>query len=145
MLRDSFVFPFRLHATFALTIDPNCVQQQQNKTPTTTGMTEFMGNIRGQYEAKEEGFLPGGATLHSCMVAHGPDADCFEKASAAPSEPQFIGAGNLAFMFESTYGMRLTRWALGDAQRDADYHKCWSGLKNHFRAHMQQRAAEEEE
>ena len=44
-------------------------------------MSEFMGLIRGNYEAKEEGFLPGGATLHSMMTPHGPDAQCFERAS----------------------------------------------------------------
>lgn len=31
-----------------------------------TGMSEFMGNICGKYEAKPEGFLPGGASLHRC-------------------------------------------------------------------------------
>ena len=31
-----------------------------------------------RYEAKEEGFCPGGATLHSMMTPHGPDARCFE-------------------------------------------------------------------
>ena len=41
-------------------------------------MSEFMGLILGQYEAKEEGFAPGGATLHSMMTPHGPDANCFE-------------------------------------------------------------------
>jgi homogentisate 1,2-dioxygenase len=44
-------------------------------------MSEFMGLIHGNYEAKEEGFLPGGATLHSMMTPHGPDAQCFERAS----------------------------------------------------------------
>ena len=41
-------------------------------------MSEFMGLILGKYEAKEEGFCPGGATLHSMMTPHGPDAKCFE-------------------------------------------------------------------
>ena len=48
-----------------------------------TVLSEFMGLICGKYEAKEEGFCPGGATLHSMMTPHGPDADCFEKASNA--------------------------------------------------------------
>ena len=41
-------------------------------------MSEFMGLILGRYEAKEEGFAPGGATLHSMMTPHGPDATCFD-------------------------------------------------------------------
>ena len=47
-------------------------------------MTEFMGLLHGVYDAKAEGFLPGGASLHNCMTAHGPDADTWERA-AAPS------------------------------------------------------------
>ena len=51
-------------------------------------MSEFMGLIHGRYEAKQEGFMPGGATLHSMMTPHGPDADAFSKASsAAPLSP----------------------------------------------------------
>ena len=30
---------------------------------------------------QEEGFAPGGASLHSMMTPHGPDKQCFEKAS----------------------------------------------------------------
>jgi homogentisate 1,2-dioxygenase len=44
-------------------------------------MTEYMGNITGVYDAKEEGFVPGGSSLHSCMAGHGPEAAVFEKAS----------------------------------------------------------------
>ena len=40
---------------------------------------------------KEEGFCPGGATLHSMMTPHGPDAECFEKASNASQNPEYIG------------------------------------------------------
>ncbi len=32
-----------------------------------------------RYEAKEAGFCPGGATLHSMMTPHGPDAQCFNE------------------------------------------------------------------
>ena len=45
--------------------------------------SEFMGLIQGSYDAKAEGFLPGGASLHNCMCAHGPDAQTFERASQA--------------------------------------------------------------
>lgn len=42
-------------------------------------MSEFMGNICGTYDAKETGFGPGCASLHSIMTPHGPEADVFEK------------------------------------------------------------------
>ena len=44
-------------------------------------MSEYMGNIRGMYEAKHEGFHPGGGSLHSIMITHGPDADTFKQGS----------------------------------------------------------------
>lgn len=56
-------------------------------------MSEFMGLILGSYEAKEGGFLPGGASLHSMMTPHGPDAECFESASNAKLIPQKIAEG----------------------------------------------------
>jgi hypothetical protein len=42
-------------------------------------MSEFMGNIRGAYDAKPKGFAPGGASLHSVSMGHGPDAVAFKK------------------------------------------------------------------
>lgn len=56
-------------------------------------MSEFMGLIKGSYEAKEEGLQPGGATLHSMMTPHGPDFKCFEGASNDELKPQFIAGG----------------------------------------------------
>ena len=58
-------------------------------------MSEFMGLIYGNYEAKEEGFMPGGASLHSMMTPHGPDAECFEKASTAPLKSEKIAVGTM--------------------------------------------------
>lgn len=58
-------------------------------------MSEFMGLIKGHYEAKEEGFLPGGASLHSIMTPHGPDMDCFEKNSAADLKPERVAEGTM--------------------------------------------------
>lgn len=58
-------------------------------------MSEFMGLIKGRYEAKEQGFLPGGATLHSMMTPHGPDAECFEKASRSKLEPERVADGTM--------------------------------------------------
>ena len=56
-------------------------------------MSEFMGLLYGNYEAKEEGFRPGGATLHSMMTPHGPDAQCFEKASCEDLKPVRVAGG----------------------------------------------------
>jgi len=58
-------------------------------------MSEFMGLIRGSYEAKEEGFAPGGATLHQMMTPHGPDAACFEGATTAKLAPTHIAEGTM--------------------------------------------------
>ena len=57
-------------------------------------MSEYMGLITGNYEAKEDGFRPGGASLHSMMTPHGPDAICFEKASNVTKfEPERVADG----------------------------------------------------
>ena len=74
-------------------------------------MSEFMGLIKGVYDAKAEGFLPGGASLHNCMSAHGPDAETFDRASTAALAPHKI-EDTMAFMFESRLAMRLTRYAM---------------------------------
>lgn len=96
-------------------------------------MSEFMGLITGKYEAKEEGFQPGGGTLHSCMTPHGPDADCFEKAIKDELKPMRIAEGSLAFMFESSLSLVLTHWSMKTCERvDENYYKCWSPLKKHF-------------
>ena len=96
-------------------------------------MSEFMGLITGRYEAKAEGFQPGGATLHSCMTPHGPDANCFEKAVAEELKPMRIAEGSMAFMFESSLSLALTHWSTTSGERvDPDYFKCWSTLRKHF-------------
>ena len=96
-------------------------------------MSEFMGLIKGRYEAKEQGFAPGGATLHSMMTPHGPDVACFEGASAAKLKPERIAEGTLAFMFETSCSLRTTPWAQSGCKKlQPDYHAAWSGLKSHF-------------
>lgn len=96
-------------------------------------MSEFMGLICGKYEAKEDGFLPGGATLHSIGTPHGPDAICFSKASESVLEPQFIGTGQLAFMFESSLMLAITKYGQQDCETlDDDYYQCWQGLQKNF-------------
>ena len=95
-------------------------------------MSEYMGLIYGQYDAKEEGFVKGGGSLHNQMAAHGPDFEGFEKATNADLAPQKL-ADTLAFMFESRYIIRPTRFAMETDALQADYHKCWQGLEKKFR------------
>jgi homogentisate 1,2-dioxygenase len=94
-------------------------------------MSEFMGLIHGVYDAKAEGFAPGGASLHNCMSGHGPDATTFAQASSVALAPRKIDA-TLAFMFESRYLIRPTRFALETPQLQSDYLACWQGLTKHF-------------
>lgn len=97
-------------------------------------MSEFMGLILGRYEAKEGGFLPGGATLHSIMTPHGPDSACFDAASNAKLEPQRVAEGTQAFMFESSLSMATTKWGQETCNKlDHKYYECWQKLKNNFR------------
>lgn len=95
-------------------------------------MSEFMGLVYGQYDAKPEGFRPGGASLHNSMVPHGPDTEAFGKASAATLAPHKLDA-TLAFMFESRWRFRPTAWAMRDGALDARYADCWAGLADNFR------------
>ncbi len=95
-------------------------------------MSEFMGLVHGEYDAKAGGFAPGGASLHNCMSGHGPDAASFEKASAIDtSKPQHV-TDTMAFMFESRYVIHPARQALESPQLQGDYQECWAGLRKHF-------------
>ena len=96
-------------------------------------MNEFMGLIFGVYDAKAEGFLPGGASLHNCMSGHGPDAETWERASIGELKPQYL-KDTLAFMFETQWVLRPTRYAIESKILQHEYFECWQGLKNHFRA-----------
>ncbi|XP_023337979.1 homogentisate 1,2-dioxygenase [Eurytemora carolleeae] len=96
-------------------------------------MSEFMGLILGKYEAKESGFNPGGATLHSMMTPHGPDADCFKDWSETVRGAIKVAEGTQAFMFESSYQLALTKWSEKTCNKiDEDYYNCWQKLNNNF-------------
>lgn len=95
-------------------------------------MSEFMGLVQGQYDAKPEGFKPGGASLHNSHVPHGPDAEAFNRASHAELAPHKLD-NTLAFMFETRWPLRPTAWALRDAALERNYADCWQGLKDEFK------------
>ncbi|WP_159592092.1 homogentisate 1,2-dioxygenase [Chelativorans xinjiangense] len=94
-------------------------------------MSEFMGLIRGRYDAKEEGFVPGGMSLHNMMLPHGPDAEGYEKATKAELKPVKLG-DTMAFMFETRFPQHLTRFAAETETLQDDYIDCWKGLKKRF-------------
>ncbi len=94
--------------------------------------SEFMGLVEGVYDAKADGFAPGGASLHNCMTGHGPDAQTFDKASLHDTSKADYLSGTMAFMFECPYVIRPTRQALDAPFNQKDYLYCWSDLQNRF-------------
>jgi len=94
-------------------------------------MSEFMGLIFGQYDAKPEGFSPGAMSLHNCMLPHGPDATAFDRATQAALEPVKL-TNTLAFMFETRFPQHLTHYAATLETLQEDYANCWSGLGKRF-------------
>ena len=111
-------------------------------------MSEFMGNLAGTYDAKEKGFVPGSASMHSCMAGHGPEFEVFEKvnqifffkklilkiknqqffilnkiikASNVELKPQKVGEGSMAFMFESAYLFKYPKFAIEKERLDNEY------------------------
>jgi len=99
-------------------------------------MSEFMGLIGGEYDAKTGGgFQPAGASLHNIMSAHGPDAGTHEKASDAELKPMKVGEGSMAFMFESCLMVGVTEWGLRECKKVQEGYneESWTPLKAHFK------------
>ena len=94
-------------------------------------MSEFMGLVYGRYEAKPQGFVPGGCSLHNTMLPHGPDVDAFEAASTAELKPHKLEA-TLAFMFETRFMQRVSAFAAGAEQFQRGYGAYGTQLKKHF-------------
>ena len=88
-------------------------------------MSEAMGLIHGAYDAKADGFAPGGLSLHNLMSGHGPDVDSWQAASQAELKPHKID-GTMAFMVETCWPYRPTDWAMERAQ--PDYDEAWAGF-----------------
>ena len=94
--------------------------------------SEFMGLVHGAYDAKAEGFVPGGCSLHNCMSGHGPDAATFDRASQADLSRPDVIAGTMAFMFETRAVLCPAAQALDAPHRQRGYLQCWAGLRRHF-------------
>jgi len=95
-------------------------------------MSEYMGLIFGKYDAKKEGFVSGGGSLHNQMSAHGPDTEGFDKATNADLKPEKL-SDTLAFMFESRYIIRPTKFAMETDALQSDYFECWQDLRKNFK------------
>ncbi len=91
-------------------------------------MSEFMGLIFGEYDAKAGGFAPGGASLHNRMSGHGPDQASWNGATKAELKPMKI-ENTLAFMFETRMPIRTTAWAEKTPLMQLDYDDCWTGFE----------------
>ncbi len=94
-------------------------------------MSEFMGIVHGVYDAKEEGFAPGGMSLHNQYFPHGPDHDAWLKATSSDLAPQKL-ADTLSFMFETRYPLVPTDYAASVPALQDDYPTVWHGLERHF-------------
>jgi homogentisate 1,2-dioxygenase len=90
-----------------------------------------MGLICGKYDAKEEGFVPGGMSLHNMMLPHGPDASGFERASTTELKPHKL-TDTMAFMFETRFPQLLTEYAASLPSLQNDYLECWKGIERRF-------------
>jgi homogentisate 1,2-dioxygenase len=90
-------------------------------------MSECMGLIEGAYDAKADGFAPGALSLHNLMAGHGPDVASWEAASKAELAPHRI-EGTMAFMVESCWPFRPTRFAMESEALQSDYDSAWGGF-----------------
>lgn len=120
-LADFVIFPPRVMATDANTLRPPWFHRNI--------MSEYMGLIYGRYDAKNEGFQPGGASLHNCMTPHGPDTESYAKAVENPCDTPVHFDGGMAFMFETCLSLSVSPEALNDpVWREMRYARCWQGL-----------------
>ena len=94
-------------------------------------MSEFMGLIYGKYDAKPDGLVPGGISLHNCMLPHGPDSTAFDEATNEPLQPHKL-ENTMAFMFETRYPQHLTKYAAELSTLQKDYADCWKSLVRTF-------------
>lgn len=93
-------------------------------------MSEFMGLLRGEYDAKKGGFIKGGVSIHNRMTPHGPDFASYNIASSKKLKPEYNDS--LAFMFETKDIWQITEQAQRHQSRDIEYTHCWQGFEAGF-------------
>jgi homogentisate 1,2-dioxygenase len=94
--------------------------------------SEFVGLVSGQYIGKGDSFAPGCASLHNCMIGHGPDVDAFERGSSAAEQPQYL-ENTKTIVLETQLVIRPTAFAMETELRERDYYKHWQGLGKRFK------------
>ena len=94
-------------------------------------MSDLMGNIYGIYDAKLEGFVPGGMSLHNMMLPHGPDRDTYEGATNADLKAEKIDS-TMSLMFKTRFPQHLTEFAAKEAQLQPNYINVWADMEKHF-------------
>jgi homogentisate 1,2-dioxygenase len=94
-------------------------------------MSELMGLVFGEYDAKKEGFLPGGVSIHNCMTAHGPDSKTYENAIKEKLQPTRYH-NTLAIMFETREPWLISEKAMAHPDRQLNYSACWQDLVTSF-------------
>jgi homogentisate 1,2-dioxygenase len=95
-------------------------------------MSEYLGLVTGEYDAKSAGFTPGCASLHNTFASHGPDAETYARASTRQLAPQKLDS-TLAFMLETRWTILPTRQAMNAPWRQQNYDEVWGGLSREFR------------
>lgn len=125
--------PGTANVDFAIFADRWLVAEQTFRPPYyhKNIMSEFMGILYGLYDAKEEGFPPGGMSLHNMYFPHGPDHDAWMKATTSDLRPEKL-ADTMAFMFETRYPLVPTRYAGSIPALQDDYPSVWHSLQKHF-------------
>jgi homogentisate 1,2-dioxygenase len=93
--------------------------------------SEYLCLIKGVYDGKAQGFVPGGASLHNSMSGHGPDAATYERGSTADLKPQYLD-DTLTVLFETQMVIRPTKFAMETSLRQQNYYEIWQGLKKQF-------------
>lgn len=95
-------------------------------------MSELMGLVFGEYDAKKEGFSAGGVSIHNCMTGHGPDKNSYQHAISQDLKPTRYEE-TLAFMFETRQPWQISEEALRHPARQSNYSACWQNLDAGFK------------
>ena len=90
-----------------------------------------MGLCFGQYDAKEEGFVPGGASCTIKCRRTDLTRKRLKKRRMPNLKPQKL-SGTMAFMFESRYIIRPTEFAMKTSELQHEYFEVWQKLEKEF-------------